>query len=47
MHMSEKITGVTVEQPGFLSVGGGPIVESSWLYFTVKFETQTLAGPLP
>ena len=39
MNMSEKITGVAVEQPGFLSVGGGPIAESSWLYFTVKFET--------
>jgi heme-degrading monooxygenase HmoA len=39
MNMSEKITGVAIEQPGFLSVGGGPIAESSWLYFTVKFET--------
>jgi len=39
MNMQEKVLGVAVEQPGFLSVGGGQIVESSWLYFTVKFAT--------
>jgi heme-degrading monooxygenase HmoA len=39
MNMSEKVTGVAMGQPGFVSVGGGPIVESSWLYFTVKFNT--------
>lgn len=31
---------VAVGQPGFVSVYGGPILDSSWLYFGVRFDSQ-------
>jgi heme-degrading monooxygenase HmoA len=35
-----KMIPVGMSQPGFVSVYGGPIMGSSWLYFGVRFATQ-------
>lgn len=33
---------VAMSQPGFVSVYGGPILDSSWLYFGVRFDSAAL-----
>lgn len=38
----ERMGPVAAAQPGFLAVIGGPIYNSSWLYFCGKFETPEL-----
>ena len=38
-NMNIKSIGIAAQQPGFVSVVGGPIAKSSWLYFGVAFET--------
>jgi heme-degrading monooxygenase HmoA len=39
-EIQQRMVPVAASQPGFLAVYGGPIVQSSWLYFGVRFETQ-------
>lgn len=38
----DRMMPMAMAQPGFVSVYGGPIVNSSWLYFGVRFETPEL-----
>jgi heme-degrading monooxygenase HmoA len=38
----DKMMPMALAQPGFVSVYGGPIANSSWLYFGVRFETPEL-----
>lgn len=39
LSMQAKMVPVGASQPGFVSVYGGPILDSSWLYFGVRFES--------
>ena len=38
-NMNIKTIGIAAQRPGFVSVVGGPIADSSWLYFGVTFDT--------
>jgi heme-degrading monooxygenase HmoA len=38
-NMNIKTIGIAAQEPGFVSVVGGPIADSSWLYFGVTFDT--------
>jgi heme-degrading monooxygenase HmoA len=38
----DRMMPMAMAQPGFVSVYGGPIANSSWLYFGVRFETPEL-----
>lgn len=40
MSVHEKMVPMGMAQRGFIAVYGGPILDSTWLYFGVHFETQ-------
>jgi len=39
LAMQARMVPVGASQPGFVSVYGGPILDSTWLYFGVRFES--------
>ena len=40
MTVHAKMLPVAMEQPGFVSVYGGPILKSTWLYFGARFSSR-------